>query len=61
MNVMTQTEGAGSPLRALAAEEIDAVSGGKKAIAVLVEKCTVKKDADGNDVQTCKLVSGTRI
>ncbi|MCZ7620853.1 MAG: hypothetical protein M5U32_21975 [Myxococcota bacterium] len=52
-----QTVAAADAPRVLGLDEIDAVSGGKKAVAVIVEKCTVRKDREGNEVMTCKVIS----
>jgi hypothetical protein len=46
-------------LRALTIDELDQVSGGKKAIYVLVERCTTTIEKGGKEVQTCKTVSET--
>jgi hypothetical protein len=46
----------GRELRALNVDEIGSIAGGKKAVGYKVEKCPVKKDAEGNQVQTCKII-----
>ncbi|MCZ7660318.1 MAG: hypothetical protein M5U07_21905 [Xanthobacteraceae bacterium] len=53
---MSNTTDAASPLRALTIDELDQVSGGKKATYIIVEKCTETKGPKGT-VQTCKVVS----
>jgi hypothetical protein len=46
-------------VRALTVDELDQVSGGKKAIGVRVENCTTTVHAGGKEVQKCTVVSET--
>ncbi len=46
-------------VRALTVDELDEVSGGKKATGVRVENCTTTIHPDGKEVQKCRVVSET--
>jgi hypothetical protein len=46
-------------VRALTRDELDEVSGGKKATTVRVENCTTTIHPDGKEVQKCRVVSET--
>ena len=46
-------------VRALTVDELDEVSGGKKATGVRVENCTTTIYPDGKEVQKCRVVSET--
>jgi hypothetical protein len=50
---------ANAGVRALTVDELDQVSGGKKATYILVERCTTTIHKGGKEVQTCKTVSET--
>jgi hypothetical protein len=46
-------------LRPLTIDELDEVSGAKKATFVVVERCTTTIGKDGREVQKCTTVSET--
>jgi hypothetical protein len=46
-------------VRALTVDELDEVSGGKKATGVRIENCTTTIHPDGKEVQKCRVVSET--
>lgn len=52
------TQSRDAEARVLDLDEIEAVSGGqKKAVAVVVQKCTVTKNPDGSTFEQCKAIS----
>jgi hypothetical protein len=57
---MTNAVAINADLRALTLDELERVSGGKKATGVRVENCTTTFYPDGKEVQKCRVVSETK-